>query len=296
VIPPSAVARARGLQTRLLTRAELVALADAPDLPEALTARGLVPATAREPAAVERALRRNRSEHLTILARWCPPAALPLVFLDEDRRSLVALLRRVHAGRRDLDGLTPTPSLPERALATLAEQEPDGIAALLVGWRHPFGAPLRRAESLAAREQAVHRTFFRRAGRGDRGLRRVVRLMVDAENALALSVGRAQPAAARDPEAWIPGGRHIDKAAYADILEGVRPLEVPGLPEITERGVLVALLTRLRREARIEPLSSAPVLYFAARLRAEALDLRTLVWGRALSEPPAALAARLVTP
>lgn len=295
MIPAGAASRARGLQSRLLSRSALVELASATDVAEWLAERGLVPWTARAPLALERALRRVRADRLAILGRWCGDM-LPLVFLDEDRRSLIFLLRRARAGRSSLEGLIPTPTLPERVLATLAEQDTAGLVALLVAWRHPLGRHLAAAESLPEREQAIHRAFFRLAPRGHRVVRHHLRLLVDVANAQALAVGRDQPATTRDPDAWIPGGEAFDRARYAAVLEGVRPLALNGFPDLSDRGVLVTLLGRLRRQARLEPLGSAPVLYFALRLRAEAIDLRTVLWGRALGTPPGALLERLVTP
>ena len=119
-------ARARGLSTHLLGGGQLAELAGAPDLP-ALAARlrdaGLtLPETAEPTAAeLELAVRRRAAGELTILGRWTArrPELLAVLFDEEDRRSVRALLRgaveRASAGLR-IAGLVPTPALPERAL------------------------------------------------------------------------------------------------------------------------------------------------------------------------------------
>jgi len=65
-------------------------------------------------------------------------------------------------------------------------------------------------------------------------------------------------------------------------------------PAGLERAVLAALILDLRDSARMAPLSPAPLIGYALRLRAEALDVRWLVWGISLGAPAHALAEGLV--
>ena len=136
--------RARGLATHLLGRADLDGLARAESLDalaDVLRARGFLPAGGpATPGALELAVRRMAGARLAVLAAWghARNTLLAVVFEDEDRRSLRALLRgavRAAPPEERLAGLIPTPGLPERALAELAGQPtPGAIAALLTAW------------------------------------------------------------------------------------------------------------------------------------------------------------------
>ncbi len=318
------VARSRGMSAHLLSRDALAELARSPNLSalaDRLASRGLISGGDRTPAAIERSLRRVRADRLARLARWSGDRreALAVIFDDEDRRSLDRILRAIASGStaRVLAGLTPTPALTERELQTLAEQkDARAVASLLVAWGHPYGPPLLRADDLIAQEHALHATFARRAAagarRGDAALRAYTGALIDVENALQLLVSVKQPAAARDPEAWLPGGLRLDHATWRRLLDGDRPAVIAalgaalgddlaaavrdaGLGE-AERAVLRPMLLRWRRAALREPLTTAPILRFALGLRAEAVDLRTVVWGVALGAPSANLVLRLVTP
>ncbi len=63
-----------------------------------------------------------------------------------------------------------------------------------------------------------------------------------------------------------------------------------------ERAALGALIERYRRVSRLDPLGAGPLLSFLFRLRAEAVDLRRIVWGLHMRAPAATIAAGLVTP
>ena len=125
-------ARARGLGTHLLSDEAMSALATAPDLAAMvalLEAAGIViPEEGRlTPLAIELGIRRAAADELQRLARWFGDrsAAPGLIFADEDRRSLRAMIRGAAAGasaEARLVGLIPTPNLPERVLAELARQ------------------------------------------------------------------------------------------------------------------------------------------------------------------------------
>ena len=326
-------ARARGLATHLLGRAELQTLAQAPDraaLTDALRGHGYpLDEGAPTAAALELALRRVAAVRLRVLARWSGvrAEALAVVFEDEDRRSLRALLRGavqgVNADAR-LAGLIPTPTLPERVLRELAQRDkPAGIAALLTAWGNPYGSALLPAASAAQPdlfrlELIVGRTFAARALRaaGRTGpLAAHVRETIDVENAFS-ALGLAVEGKDVTPkDAFLPGGQRVTIAAFevaaaaADFEQAIRRLAEAfagtalarafegraGDPASLEAAVLRARVRAQMQAMRLEPLGPAPLLAYALRLRAEMEDLRRIIWGVALGAPRATLAGDLVT-
>lgn len=329
-------ARARGLSTRLLGHTLLERLAEAPDLAAIATElrrRGFLiaePETATAPG-IELAVRRNIAARLATLARWAGARTptLAVLFEDEDRRSIAALLRgavqRAPAEER-LAGLVPTPELPERALEELAGQpSPASVAALLVAWDHPFGPPLlsesaKAAPDLARLESLLGQAFAGRAlaGAARDGRRGVlygyVQEVIDLANAFAALILTAETE--HDPSAhWLPGGRGValslfqravathDVAAAGDCLAsgfanpGIRAAfaDLRNTPDGVERRVLRAQIRELQQAARLSPLSAAPLLHYALHLRAEALDLRRVIWGLRLGASAPALAEGMVS-
>jgi vacuolar-type H+-ATPase subunit C/Vma6 len=325
-------ARVRGLATHLAPRDALEELAGAPDL--ATLARGCVtlgvisdePEEAT-PIALELAFRRGAARNLLLLERWLGPREplLRIVFEDEDRRSLRALIRGAAAGVASelrLAGLIPTSSLPERQLEELARQSRvRDLAALLVVWQHPYGSPLLAAAGGATPdlfkvECALNQTFARRAAEGSRhGGRELfawVEETIDLENlkgALVLASGdQEQP-----PElAFLPGGRRIplerfrvaaltrDPVRTAALLAGCFGAKIARLlqrhataPAALENALLAHRLLKLQSRARHDPLGPAPVLWYLLRLRAQALRLRLLLWSTAIGLPPALRRDRL---
>lgn len=328
------IARACGLGTHLLTAPELDALSRSPDLPalaDALRRQGYPMGDETKSAAhLEAAVRRVAAVHLAILGRWAGRRreTLAVLFEDEDRRSLRALLRGAAAGAPPDDrlaGLLPTAALPVRALGELARQStPGDVAALLVTWGNPYGSALlpeagAAVPDLLKLEIQVNRTF---AGRALRAARRASRRgplveyvheTIDLENAAAALV---LAAGARDlvpRDHFLPGGRRLTMAAFEEaIVAGEGPaaahrladafagtpiagaLERAGTdPAGLERALLRARIALRRGAARAAPLGPAPVLLYALRLRAQVLDLQRIIWGVALGAP--ALAASLVS-
>jgi vacuolar-type H+-ATPase subunit C/Vma6 len=324
-------ARARGLGTHLLGSQVLERLAQAPDLTGVaaeLERRGYVidEAARGSAAGLELAARRAAAARLRILSRWAGrrTETLAVIFEDEDRRSITALVRgavqRAPAELR-LSGLIPTTELPERALEELAGQpSAAAVVALLAVWGHPLGVAARSAAAgaepdLLSLETAISAAFIRRALQGARRagrggvLFRYVRQLVDVQNAYAALVLSQEKGAPRVAEQWLPGGAGIplplferavatrDYAAAARLLApGFAGTRLAGIfahpdahPAGLERAVLGAVIGELADVTRIDPLSPATVLSYALRLRAEALDVRWLIWGISLGAPPAAL-------
>lgn len=319
-------ARARGLASRLLRPDQLDELAGAPDL--AGLVRTLdrlaygVSGTGDAPEQVELRIRRAIAERIRVLARWsrAEPGPLRVVFEDEDRRSLRALLRGASVGasaEARLSGLVPTPGLPDRALAELARQvTPGAIAGVLVAWGNPYGSAILEEATRADPDfflidLAVNRLYFRRALEGarpgGRDLSRYVRTLLDLENA-ASALALAGPEAGPPPtDCFIPGGERLsasrvvavadsgDRAAAAALLEvafaGTRfervMAEHATEPSRLKSATLRTLIREWRAAARHAPLGPGPLLSYVLRLRGEAHDLRGIVWGLALGADPA---------
>jgi vacuolar-type H+-ATPase subunit C/Vma6 len=319
------IARTRGLGTHLLERTQLEDLApavDLADLARRLAALGIRVEHGAEddPIEWEREFRRRAGALLAILARWAGPrvAALEVIYLDEDRRTLRALLRGLVSGAapsRRLAGLIPTPDLPLRAQEQLVSlEQPSQLAVLLQAWGNPIGPELAGQlvgpePDLLHAELALARTWARRARAGGRKcdsmLRQFVTESLDQENlttALALA-GEPPPA---DLEQWfLHGGRWLtpanflgaahaaDPPAAADYL--VRTLKPCPLIRLLkrQRGDLAGLewlllndhIRRLGIHSRQHPLSSAPVLGFALRVRHELLSLQRILWRVSLRQP-----------
>jgi vacuolar-type H+-ATPase subunit C/Vma6 len=326
--------RARGLMTHLLDRADFEALLAAADLAElavVLRTRGfLLPDGPTTADAIELAVRRTAAARLRVLARWAGARnpLLAVLFEDEDRRSLRAIMRGAVQGaaaEERLAGLIPTPTLPERALVALAGQPtPRAVGALLTAWGNAYGTPVLEETAgtqpdLLEIEYRLSKVFAQRALRGARLARSgllldYVRELIDLENAcaaLVLASGEAEIAAKR---AFIDGGRHItldvflQSAAAGDagsagrrLAAALRPAGLglalerwAGDPSAIEHRVLLHRIAAMHAAERRDPAGPASVLEFGLRLRAEAVDLRRLIWGVALGAP-GSVAGALVT-
>jgi vacuolar-type H+-ATPase subunit C/Vma6 len=325
-------ARVHGLTTHLLGRAKLAALARARDLPQLARAFAedrsevLLEEVRAEPELLELAERRAAAAYLRIIARWSGDRAplLAPIFLDEDRRSVRAMLRGTAAGTPEgerMAGLVATPALPERALQELARQASVGqVAALLSVWGHPFGQallPESRAPhpDLLRLELAMNRCYaatalraVHRAPRADgarRDLEAFVRRGIDVENTWSVVQLAAEPTSVDPASFFIPGGWGLDQASF---IAAARSPDVPAAEAVLERsfrgGALSVVLRGARRSsweeaalsallresiaaARRSPLGVAPLVAFLVRLRAELRDLRLIVWRVALGAPAA---------
>ena len=315
-------ARARGLATHLLGPADWRALSDAADLPtlaarlgqarESLHLRG--PATA---AGLERAVQRRAGQRLALLGRWCAhrQELLDVIFGDEDRRSLRALVRGAAAAAPAEDrlaGTLPTPALPLRALEMLAAQPSiAAMATLLVVWRHPAasaleGAPRRGPADLLLLEVALTREFAGRAvaaaRHGDALLRFYVHTLLDRENALTALALADAPAEIGLSALFVEGGsislvalERVARArprlaalqeaqgAFRDTVLKDAFTEVE--PSRLEEHLAQVHRQQVHRASRAEPLGSAPVLDYALRLREEVQHFQRLAWALVLEAP-----------
>lgn len=325
--------RARGLATHLLTRADIAALAAAPNLAalgDALRAREFPLADGTLTAdGLELAVRRVAGARLWLLSRWAGLRNPPLAVLldDEDRRSIRACIRGAVQGapaELRLAGLVPTPSLPKRALAELAGQPtPRAVAALLTAWGNGFGPALLRASQttqpdLLEIEHALNRSFAERAlhsarAAGSQVLVDYVRETIDLENACAALVLAGAERDSAVKRAFVAGGRTLSLAAFleaiADGAGAARRLAAAfhgtgwaaaferwgADPARIEEQLLMRRVEHLRALARRDPAGPASVLEFALRLRAEVIDLQRVIWGVALGAPRGAITEAAVT-
>jgi vacuolar-type H+-ATPase subunit C/Vma6 len=327
-------ARARGLRTHLLPVADLERLARATNLSglhRELSALGFLrsdaPAT---PAILEKAIRHHAASQLRVLDRWCSDdrrATLAVIFEDEDRRSIQAIIRGAAQGAGSdarMAALVPTANLTERALVTLASQPtPADVVRMLVLWSHPFGPPLIEAASgahpsLFEIEVALQRAFARRASsrahEGGAQLIEYVEQVIDLMNAWSALLHYVE----RDPSiidlTFVEGGRWITRDVFEKLMsletrqevEKRLPLElrksalagafrehIDDLAEL-ESAALRAQIQWQNRSVRIDPSGAAPVIGFAIELRAEVLNLRRIIWGVALRAPAALIQAEMV--
>jgi len=326
--------RARGLRTHLLPATDLERLARATSLfalQRELSGLGYVrsdaPATAM---SLERAVRRHAASQMAILDRWCTDdrrEALAVLFEDEDRRSIQAILRGAQQGTATearMAGLVPTTSLPERALLTLAAQPtPTDVIRMLALWNHPLGTPLVAAAggphpSLFEIEVELQRAFARRASArahlGGSQLVEYVEQLVDVMNTWSVLLHFVE----RDPAivdmTFVEGGRWLTRDVFHKLMRlETRPQvekrlawelrksplgsafrgEIENLAQLENR-MLRAQIKWQNRAVRVDPSGAAPIIGFAIELRAEVVNLRGIIWGVALRAPAALIQADMV--
>jgi len=272
----------------------------------------------RAPAdAIERAARDRAAADLAILTRWTRerPGALAPIALDEDRRSLRAIIRGLAAGApvsRRLAGTVATPALPASLLETLAAAaDLAELARLLELHGHPLagalalpppaatpGAPRTAIDPFELELRLAH-AFVARARPADAAMRVYLAQLVDAENAAAallVSVRDGQPDPAR---LFLAGGERLGRAPFVAACRGApsqardhlaaalagTPLAgavYAAEPGAFEEAVLDWQLATQRRQRRRDPLGFAAVLEHVLRRRREALRLRRTGWRAAL--------------
>ena len=327
-------ARARGLRTRLLSRADLERCARAPNLmvlQRELAGFGFPiadgPAT---PSALELAVRRRAAGLMHVLERWCADerhAALAVVLEDEDRRSIQAILRGAEQGISSdvrMAGLVPTATLPERALSTLTKQPTVvDVVRMLVLWNHPLGAPLVPASSgprpsLFEIDVALQRAFaaraVARAREGGPQLVEYVEQVIDLMNVWSALLHFVERDQALVDLTFIEGGRWLSRELFAQLMgletrEAVRkrlgrafrgsPLAVAFSSEAEslvelESAALRAQIEWQNKAVRLDPSGAAPLVGFAIELRAEVQSLRGIIWGVALRAPAALIQTEMV--
>ena len=328
------ITRVRGLSSRLVGRPALLQLSKSADLHVLLrgfagTPYAAVPeGVAGDTAAFERATRRIAAEHLDIITSWCGTRVdvLAPLFEDEDRRNLRAVTRAIVAAtpiEQRTAGLLPTPSLPLPLLDELARQPRlREVAVMLTTWGNPYGRAMmaeatRPHPDLFLLQFALDQEYFCRAresaDRAGRQMQEYVELQIDAEN-IASALAVIMHTVERESHGlFFEGGTLLSREEY-DYLCAAEPREArlrlerllaatPLAPlagtdrhHDVEADILAALIKRLHRVIRMEPLSLAVVLDYVLRLRAEVHDLARIIWGIALAVPRRRIDAALVTP
>jgi vacuolar-type H+-ATPase subunit C/Vma6 len=326
--------RARGLRTHLLPASDLERLARATSLlalQRELSGLGYVrsdaPATAM---SLEKAIRRYAASQMGILDRWCTDdrrAVLAVIFEDEDRRSIQAILRgaqQATATEARMAGLIPTTSLPERALLTLASQPtPTDVIRMLALWNHPFGAPLVAAvsgphPSLFEIEVELQRAFARRvsarAHEGGSHLVEYVEQVIDSMNAWSALLHFVERDSSIVDLTFVEGGRWLTRDVFHKLMNlDTRPQVEKrlawelrtsalagafrdGLEDLAqlESAMLRAQIDWQNRAVRVDPSGAAPIIGFAIELRAQVLNLRAIIWGVALRAPAALIQSEMV--
>lgn len=305
-------ARARGLESRLASEALLAEIDRATDvrsLAAALGRAGLAEDAAW--TAVEHAVRQRTAAQLAILARWTRDQrdALAAIELDEDRRSLRALVRGLAAGipaeRRRL-ATTPTSRLPERVLAQLAAATSLAeLHAQLARIDHPLAPALVPGDAVAldvlALEVALTAAFaaFARPRAKDRAVREYIAQVVDVENVTSALLVAARGTSLAGAPLFVAGGRRLDAATFERAARGplddARELLASAFtgtplprallalaPPALEEAALAWQLSTQRRLRRTDPHGLAAALHVVLRARAEARRLRHAAWRLAL--------------
>ena len=271
------------------------------------------------------------AERLALLGSWLGPTrrrVLAMVYQRIEFDNIRALARGMAQGVSPavrLRATTPTPDQTNRTLEILSQCDSVAdLASRLKRLGHPAGRVLKQAlaagaptglfliECALARLAAGRRS--RAAGRGGRLLREYVEEMTDLENAASLMV-RDEWGADIDPGlVHLPGGNRIDEttfAALADIAEPesrrrqlIRYVRGTVLETALETGAVdgtsvevafqAAQIDRLRLRALQAPLGPATLLRTSLRIRAEAANLRAILWGVRLGAPPPSIEQRLL--
>jgi vacuolar-type H+-ATPase subunit C/Vma6 len=167
---------------------------------------------------------------------------------------------------------------------------------------------------------ALLRAFAARAAKAaahaDQPLREFVATVIDLGNAETALVAAGEPRDTDAVDLFVAGGHSLRVDVFTAAIGAgsaqqalavlsralARSLLAPALPHAAgdaidlDRRFLTAMLSRLGRLCRLEPLSSAPVLRVLLLMEAQTRDLRTAAWGVALGVPAAVRRQHLVTP
>jgi hypothetical protein len=133
------------------------------------------------------------------------------------------------------------------------------------------------------------------------------------QNALVLAGESAEVVAAH---VFVRGGRWLSEHSFVTAAGAAQPERaltvlaaalaasplasavpvVAGEAPAFDRVLLVEMLGHLTRAARLDPLSTAPLLRVLLLVEAQSRDLRALAWGAEMRTPPRLRKLQLVTP
>jgi vacuolar-type H+-ATPase subunit C/Vma6 len=296
-------ARARGLTTTIASADVLASIdraGDAGELAAALARAELRVAGPLNADAIDRAASSRIARDLAALGRWSDAIA-PLE-LDEDRRSLRALVRGLTSGAPTTSRLRaaiPTARLPAPALAALAALPTvEELTRALARLPHPLASALDRARSPVDPldiELQLMRRFVELAHSRDGALRTYLAQLIDAENAGAALLLAARGAGIDVDRAFVAGGSRISRdlfaAASADSIDAARARLAVALartplaaalfqpaPAALEDAALAWQLQTQARLRRTEPLGLAAAIHAVLLRRNEARHLRRAAW------------------
>ena len=237
-------------------------------------------------------------DELAILARWADDraGALAVIFDDEDRASLRALVRGVVAGAPVEDRLAaaaPTPTLPAAVLRSLARAPTPAALAEELARRAHWAAPVVAASErdLFRVEQDLARAFAARARAGARReptLARHVAQVIDAENAGAAWLLAARGREVDPAGCFLEGGARVSRDVFVAACGGrtteltraladtplARALDGGGL----EDAALAWHLDTQARERRRDPAGLAAVLLLVLSRRRDRRIARRTRW------------------
>jgi vacuolar-type H+-ATPase subunit C/Vma6 len=296
-------ARARGLATTIASADVLASIdraRDAGELAAALVRADLHVAGPPSADAIDRIASHRIAHDLAVLARWSD--AIEPLELDEDRRSLRALLRGLASAAPTASRLwaaIPTARLPARALVELAALPAiEQLAPALAHLHHPLAPALGGARSpvdlLALELRLMHR-FAELAHSGDHALGTYLAQLIDAENASAALLLAARGAGIDIDRAFVAGGSRIDRdrfaAASAGPIDASRVRLAAALagtplaaalfqpaPAALEDAALAWQLQTQARLRRADPLGLAAAIHAVLLRRNEARCLRRAAW------------------
>jgi V/A-type H+-transporting ATPase subunit C len=260
----------------------------------------------------ERGLRARLMDDLTRIDRFLRGERVQSLFRAmlafEDGWNLKTILRGI--ARRERPErlfllLAPTPALDDPALQELSRQtEVKAALDLLATWWSPYAPPLREAFPAYLRrrevlflEVALDRFLFARAleaARRDGEDGRLFQAFLDAQIDL-INVGTLLKGGGG--EFFIPGGRLMSANRFREyatlgaqglretlgregplaLAAGLLPLEELGDPSAVDQLLHRILRERIRREARIHPLSLAVPLAFILERQAEVRRIRLVL-------------------
>jgi vacuolar-type H+-ATPase subunit C/Vma6 len=216
--------------------------------------------------------------------------------------------------------------LPPTILNALAHQaSPATLVQQLVMLGHASGrllVPLVAPSQpdLLGVDLALLRGFAERAGRSaalaDQPLREFVGSVIDLGNAQTALLAAGEPRDADAVNLFVAGGCSLPLDVFINAIGAGSPHHALAVlanavahsplaaalpPAATDaidldRRFLIAMLSRLARLCRVEPLGSAPVLRVLLLIEARTRDLRTAAWGVAFGAPAAVRRQQLVTP
>jgi vacuolar-type H+-ATPase subunit C/Vma6 len=298
-------ARARGLETTMLggdALSELDHVRDFEQLAGVLAHAGVTPPAVCDAETLDRTMGDRIARDHTTLRRYS--AALGALDLDEDRRSLRAIVRGLVGAvpaRRRLAATVPTATLPSSVQTALAEAPNVGeIAAILRRRGHPFAQVfVRTSIDLLELELALARRFAEVACSNDRALRTYLEQVIDAENATAALVLATRSHDLAPDTIFLAGGRRLDRATF--LVAAAGPIEtardrlarafagtplargvLASAPSSVEDAALAWQLDTQSRLRRIEPLGLAAAVHVVLRRRDEARHVRRAAWRVAL--------------